>query len=371
MAESLTAAKIAKLMEEWAPLSLAYEWDNVGLQVGTLKKDVSKVLITLDVIETVVDEAIEKNADFIIAHHPLLFKPIIQLDSDSPRGRVIEKLLRHGITVYAAHTNLDITDGGVSDMLADLLGLEETQVLASDKQEKLYKLAVFVPKTHAEQLRQALGDAGAGYIGDYSHCSFQTAGQGSFQPQEGSDPYLGKTGELERVDEIKIETIISQSDVKKIQEVVYETHPYEEPAFDLFPLANQGKTLGAGRIGILRNELTVKELCELIKNKWDIPHLRVTGNIDQQVKKVAVLGGSGESFINEAKAKNADVYITGDLTFHPSQDTWQEGMVLIDAGHYAEKVMKKFVKQYLDEQLGENGLQVIESEVDSNPFQYL
>lgn len=372
MTNSVSAADIIDEMEKWAPKSLAYDWDNVGLQVGTLNKSVSKVLVTLDVIEAVVDEAVEKGVDLIIAHHPLFFKSLSQLDIDSRRGRILHKLLKHNITVYAAHTNLDIADGGVSDMLADLIGMKEREVLAENYKESLLKLVVFVPDSHAEQVRSALGEAGAGHLGDYSHCSFQTKGQGAFKPEKGSNPYLGSQEKLERVNEVKVETIIRKRDIEKLLKTLFDVHPYEEPAYDLLPLANQGDAMGAGRIGYIPEVLTIKELCKQIKEKWKVPDLRVVGDLDTQVKKVAVLGGSGESFIPMAKVKQADVYITGDLTFHDSQDAWQEGMCLIDTGHYAEKVMKKAVKKYLVEQFRkEAGIEILESEVNSDPFHFV
>lgn len=371
MTKLISAVDIAALIESWAPKSLAYDWDSVGLQVGTLNKQVSKVLVTLDVTESVVNEAIEKDIDMIIAHHPLFFKPLKQLDINSRRGKIIEKLLLNHITVYAAHTNLDSAEGGVSDMLADLLDLKNISVLSEDRTKQLIKLAIYVPESHAEVLREALGNAGAGHIGDYSHCSFAYKGQGSFKPEEGSNPYLGTLDTMERVDEVKIETIIAEENIAAMITVLKEVHPYEEPAYDLIPLYNKGKAVGVGRVGELSNWLSIDELCKLIKEKWELSHLRVSGNMTEQVKRVAILGGSGEGYIAAAKSKEADVYITGDLTFHHSQDAWLEGLNLIDAGHYAEKVMKRGVKKYLDSQFDEkSSLEVLISTVNTNPFQY-
>lgn len=372
MINTITAAKIVRVMESWAPKSLAYDWDNVGLQVGTLNKEVSKVLVTLDVTEAVVDEAVKKGAELIIAHHPLFFKSLNQLDVESRRGKIIQKLLLHHITVYAAHTNLDVAKGGVSDMLADLIGLKNTSVLVEDKKERLVKLAVYVPDSHAETVRQALGEAGAGHIGNYSHCSFALKGEGSFQPGKESDPYLGTAEKLERVQETKIETIIKENETVKLLKVLFTVHPYEEPAYDLIPLQNEGDSIGAGRIGELAKELTVNELCKLIKENWNLSNMRVVGNINDQVKRVAILGGSGEGYISAAKARQADIYITGDLTFHHAQDAWQDGMKLIDAGHYAEKVMKLAVKRYLDSHIPESeNVEIVVSDENTDPFQYI
>lgn len=195
-------------MERLAPKSLAYDWDNVGLQVGSFSTPVKKIMVTLDVLEEVVDEAITKNVSLIIAHHPLLFKPVKQLSTDTPQGRVLHKLLQHNITVYAAHTNLDIAEGGVNDVLCEKLKIKNTKVLIKERTETLYKLVVYVPQTHQKVLREAIGKAGAGHIGNYSHCTFQTMGKGTFKPLEGTNPYIGSQDKMEFVPEVKIETIV-------------------------------------------------------------------------------------------------------------------------------------------------------------------
>src|SRR5690625_1754828 len=183
---------VFQVMENWAPKNLAYDWDNVGLQIGSYHKQVNKVMITLDVLESVVDEAIKKEVDLIIAHHPLFFKSVKQINYDTPIGRTIAKLIQHDITVYAAHTNLDIANGGVNDLLCEKLQLHSTKNLIHIKNEKLYKLMVYVPLSHAENVRNAISNAGAGHIGNYSHCTFQTKGQGTFKPLAGTNPYIGK-----------------------------------------------------------------------------------------------------------------------------------------------------------------------------------
>ncbi|WP_226036924.1 Nif3-like dinuclear metal center hexameric protein [Aquibacillus saliphilus] len=358
-------------LEIWAPKYLAYDWDNVGIQVGSLQQPVRKVMVTLDVLENVVDEAIEQKVDLIIAHHPLLFKPLKQINLSQPSGRIIEKLIKNDITVYAAHTNLDIAFGGVSDLLAEKLSILNTDVLVSEESEKLYKLAVFVPKEHASQLKEALGDADAGHIGNYSHCMFKTIGEGSFKPLEGTNPFLGKQDEIEKVEEEKIETIINQSEIQKMLEVIRVTHPYEEVAYDLIPLANKGEAIGVGRIGSLNSSMTLREFCEHVKKVLDVPALRVIGDLDQKVTKIAILGGSGKEFINDAKQKGADVYLTGDITFHDAQDAWQMNLNVVDPGHHVEKVMKQAVKSYLDNQCHDSEVEIIISKADTEPFIFL
>lgn len=207
--------EIIQLFERFAPKHLAMEGDPIGLQIGTLNKPIHTVMIALDVLEEVVDEAIEKNVDLIIAHHPPLYRPLKQIVTDQAQGRIVEKCMKHDITVYAAHTNLDIAQGGVNDWLAEALGLQEVDVLVPTYEEALKKLVVYVPETHAAAVREAIGSAGAGHIGNYSHCTFNSRGIGTFLPQEGANPFIGEKGTLEQVEEVRIETIFPASLQKK------------------------------------------------------------------------------------------------------------------------------------------------------------
>ncbi|MBP1968688.1 dinuclear metal center YbgI/SA1388 family protein [Virgibacillus natechei] len=366
-----TNLDIFRLMEEWAPLNLAYEWDNVGLQIGSYTNSVKKIMVTLDVLESVVDEAIDNDIDLIIAHHPLLFKPIKEVNIDTPHGRIIHKLIQHNISVYASHTNLDIANGGVNDMLADLLNLQSQDVLVETKTEKLFKISVSVPKSHKNDVLEAFNNSGAGHIGDYSNCTFQIEGQGTFKPLEGTAPHIGTQNELEIVDEIKVETIVQEGILANVVHAMIEAHPYEEAAYDIFPLHNQGEVLGLGRMGTLDKQTDLETFCKQVKYAFDISHMRITGDLTKKINKVAILGGSGEKYINAAKQKGADVYITGDMTFHTAQTAWQMGLSLIDPGHYIEKVMKKATKQYLDDRLQSNTVEVMISESNTEPFQFI
>lgn len=363
--------EIFDVMKAWAPEYLAYDWDNVGLQIGSHIKEVKKVMITLDVLESVVDEAIDGEVDLIIAHHPLLFKSMKKLDTDDTKGRVLQKLIQHDISVYASHTNLDAAEGGVNDMLCNSLGITERQILFPDFTEKLVKIAVYVPETHANEIRNALGDSGAGHIGNYSHCTFQTRGQGTFMPLEGTNPYIGSANELEFVDEMKIESIVPQAKLSSVINAIMKAHPYEEPAYDIYPMENKGQTLGIGRIGKLEKEMSLKSFSEHIKSKLGIKNLRVTGDLSGIVNTVAVLGGSGEKYWQRAQEMGADVYITGDMTFHVAQEAWQAGMSVIDPGHYAEKVMKNATKEYLEYNYQDTDLEIIVSHVNTDPFQFI
>jgi dinuclear metal center YbgI/SA1388 family protein len=365
-------AYIFQLMEKWAPKQLAYDWDNVGLQVGSYNQPVNKIMVTLDVLESVVDEAIQKEVNLIIAHHPLLFKPMKQINFDSPQGRVIRKLIDHQITVYAAHTNLDAAVGGVNDMLCQSIGIQATGNLLESSTQSLLKIVVYVPKTHIEQIRSALSNSGAGHIGNYSHCTFQTKGEGTFKPLEGTNPYIGTTNQLEFVDEVRMETIVPEEKLNQVITSILKAHPYEEPAYDIYPLKNSGKRFGIGRVGVLPQKTTLEALCNLIKKSLNISSLKITGDLQKKVEKVAILGGSGEKYIHTAKQKGADVYITGDMTFHTAQDAWQMGLSVIDAGHYIEKIMKKHTVDYLKNELkNHSSIEILMSETNTDPFQFI
>ncbi|GAB4073429.1 Nif3-like dinuclear metal center hexameric protein [Barrientosiimonas marina] len=371
MAAVIRNADIFTAMEKWAPKHLAFDWDNVGLQIGSFQKPVKKIMVTLDVLESTVDEAVQHDVDLIIAHHPLLFKPMNQVNADTAKGRVVQKLLQHDMTVYAAHTNLDIAQGGVNDMLCDQLGIENRTILEVNHTEKLVKLAVFVPETHVSAVRDAMGEQGAGYIGAYSHCMFQSPGQGMFKPLAGTDPYLGSQGKLTFADEVKIETILPASKLSAVLKAMTAAHPYEEAAYDIYPVENSGQAYGIGRIGDLADKLTLASLCEKVKTAFEVPHLRVTGDLSKKVKKVAVLGGSGEKYLHKAKQMGADVLITGDMTFHPAQEAWEKGLSVIDPGHHVEKVMKHVTQSYLADYFAGRGVDIIVSHADTEPFQFI
>ncbi|RKL69376.1 Nif3-like dinuclear metal center hexameric protein [Salipaludibacillus neizhouensis] len=364
---------IIQSFEQFSPKSYAVEGDKVGLQVGTLNKPIKKVMIALDVLETVVDEAIDNDVDLIIAHHPVIFKPIKALRTDTGYGRTIEKLIKHNITVYAAHTNLDVAPGGVNDMMADALELTDLRVLVETDTDPLMKLVVFVPEEQADNVRQALGGAGAGYIGNYSHCTFNSLGTGAFKPEEGTDPFIGEKGKMEFVDEVKIETVYHASQQKKVIQAMTKAHPYEEVAYDLYQIASPGKPLGLGRIGYLENELTLDEFAEKVKLAFDVKGLRVVGEGNRKVKKVAVLGGDGNKYTFQAIRQGADVYVTGDLYYHVAHDAMVEGLAMVDPGHNVEKIMKEGVRKKVELFLRDKkyDTEVISSNVHTDPFRFL
>ncbi|SFL66735.1 Nif3-like dinuclear metal center hexameric protein [Salibacterium qingdaonense] len=339
---------IIEAFETWAPRSLAVEKDNVGLMVGTLNKPVHRVLTTLDVSMEVVEEAVEKDIDLIIAHHPLIFKPLASLETSGKKGSIIEKCIKHDIAVYAAHTNLDIADGGVNDMLTEALGLGETEVLVPTTEIPLKKITAFVPEGHVETVRSALGDAGAGHIGDYSHCTFAADGTGTFIPGDNTDPYLGTRGKMEFAAETRMETVVPETLLPEVTKALENAHPYEEPAYDVYPLDMEGEIKGLGRTGYLPEPLSYESFIQLVKSTFGVKHVRTAGTEPKEVRKVAVLGGDGNKFWSHALHSGADVYITGDLYFHTAQDAAMEGLNTIDPGHHIEQIMKEGVKRKME-----------------------
>ncbi|MBY6035459.1 Nif3-like dinuclear metal center hexameric protein [Fictibacillus nanhaiensis] len=373
MSKTANAQYIISLLESFAPKSMAVDGDPIGLQVGSLNRPVKKVMIALDVLESVVDEAIANEVDLIIAHHPLIYRPLKKIDTNTPKGRVISKLLKQDITVYAAHTNLDVTASGVNSWLSDCLELKQTEVLAPTYEEELVKLCVFVPLTHEEHVRQAIGNAGAGHIGNYSHCTFSSNGWGTFTPLEGTTPFIGELGKQERTEEVKIESIMPVSIQKHVIAAMKKAHPYEEIAYDLFPLLNKGNELGIGKIGMLPKEMEMEQFVDHVKKAFGLSNVRVIKGHNHSIKKVAVVGGDGNKYIYPAVRKGADVLVTGDIYYHNAHDAQEEGLTIVDAGHHIEKIMKHELKRVLEKELVKRkyDTQVIESEVITEPFTFM
>ena len=370
--KKINGHEIIQLFEQFSPKQYAMEGDRIGLQIGRLNKPVHRVMIALDVLEEVVDEAIEKEVDLIIAHHPLIYRPLKNIMTDQMPGRMIEKLLKHDITVYAAHTNLDVAKGGVNDLLAEALELSNTEVLVPTHEIHLKKLVVYVPTEQCKRVKEALGNAGAGAIGNYSHCLFSSSGIGQFLPEENANPYIGDKGKLEQVNEERIETLFPDYLEKKVVQAMIKAHPYEEVAYDIYRVDNKGESLGLGRIGEIQ-EVTLGEFANIVKNALDVPTVRVVGDLQSKVRKVAVLGGDGNKYISSAKFKGADVYITGDLYYHVAHDAMMMGLNVIDPGHNVEKIMKKGVANYLTKVSVEKGydVSIFPSEQKTDPFQFV
>lgn len=365
--------EIIELFENWSPKRFAVEGDPVGLHIGQLNRLVEKVLITLDVNEEVVDEAIQKGANLIIAHHPPIYRPLKRLLTDTPQGRMFEKCIKNDISVYAAHTNLDIAPGGVNDMLAKKLGLVDTEIVESTSVESLYKLVVFSPESHADAIRDVLAKVGAGAIGNYAGCSFSSPGIGRFRPTKGADPFIGVIGQGEEVEEVKIEVVVPGPLKSKVLKAMLNSHPYEEPAYDFFELDQPGTEYGLGRIGKLPTKLTLADFAEQVKSIFAVPALRFVGDPKKEIQKVAVLGGDGNKYITAAKYSGADVLVTGDLNYHIAHDAQAMNLAVIDPGHNIEKVMIEGVAVHMQNASKEAGYDVtyLQSEIITEPFIFM
>ncbi len=361
---------IIKFMEEYAPPKLAEDWDNVGLMIGNRNDEIKKIMVCLDVTPEVIQAAEANNVNMIVSHHPFIFKGLKRINTDDLKGRMIIDLIRKGINVYSAHTNLDVTNGGVNEQLARTLGLKNLQILKSYKSERLFKLAVFVPKDSVDAVREALGKAGAGWIGNYSDCTFSTEGIGTFRPLEGTNPYIGTKGNLEKVEEFRIETVVSESILDKVVSSMISVHPYEEVAYDIYPLELSGKEYGFGFVGETDEVVGVNEFAETVKSRLDVQKVRVIGDIDKKVKRVAVFCGSFSNEIMGAVKSKADVLITGDVKYHDALDMMQMGMCVIDAGHFnTEKVVLPALAGILKEKFKD--LEVLCNNVEKDPFKYI
>lgn len=368
-----TVGKIAAFMEELAPLHWAESWDNVGLQVGEPSRPVRRVLVALEVTGGVVEEAVASQADLLVVHHPIIFQPLKALRFDTPNGARLQRLIQVGIGVYAAHTNLDQAPGGTNDTLAALAGLTKHEVLAKAGEEKYLKLHVGVPRGHEDAVRTALAEAGAGHIGNYSHCTFQTPGTGTFLPLEGTNPYLGQQGKLEFADEVKLETILPESIAQRVVRAMIAAHPYEEVAYDLYPLANPGRVRGHGRVGRLAQPVTLGVLAGRLKEALGVPHLKIVGDLACKIETVAVGAGSGGFLIGPAAKRGAQVLITGDVKYHEAQDAADAGLCVIDIGHYeSERIVVPPLSAYLRERLKAEGLavEVLEAQAGRDPFTF-
>jgi dinuclear metal center YbgI/SA1388 family protein len=347
----LQVKEILQQLEQLAPISLAEDWDNVGLLVGDPGAEVTGILISLDVDGAVMEEALEKNCNLILSHHPIIYKPFHQLHYDQPLGKLLAKAIQHNLNLIAMHTNYDHASLGVSYQLARKLGLEEIQVLAP-KTEKLFKLVIYVPKDYEESLRKALGDAGAGHIGNYSHCTFRSEGTGTFLPGADTNPFVGIRGKLEEVRECRIETIVPQTILSRVLQAMLIAHPYEEVAYDLIPLANQTYSTGLGRVGILPQPKNLTDFALEVKAKLGLQALKLAGRSSQVITRVAVCGGAGKTLISQALDVGVDVMVTGELGHHEAQLGLRHGMALIDAGHFAtEQVALPYLASFLADKL--------------------
>ncbi len=361
---------LAGLLHALYPPHLAESWDNVGLQVGDPSARVDRALVCLDPSERAVEEAQAVGAQAIVTHHPLIFKALSTVSPVDETGRIVYGAVQRGIAVLNAHTNLDRARDGLNDWLAERLGIAESTPLGPGDDD-LLKLVVFVPVGYEGRVAQALFRGGAGHIGAYDACSFQSPGTGTFRAGEGTDPFLGEKGRVERAAEIRLETIVPRHRLARTLERLLKAHPYEEPAYDLIALANRRTDVGLGRIGRLPRPLTLGEYVRQIKDALGVDALRVVGDADRQVHKIAVCGGSGASVYAEARRQGADLLVTGDLKYHDAKRAEFDEMALVDAGHFAtEHLMVPHLTTALERAAQQRAVPIsfIELKGEKDPF---
>jgi dinuclear metal center YbgI/SA1388 family protein len=329
-------AQITEAVERIAPLALAEEWDNCGLQAGDPEVEANRILVALTPLPEVFDEAEEKGADYLLFHHPLIFGPLKTIVTSSYPGDLLARAIRNGLAVYAAHTSYDAAPAGVSVALAGALGLGDPRRVLLPR-GALRKLVVFVPEENVDAVAKALAEAGAGVIGDYTECTFRTRGTGTFRGGDETTPYLGEKGRLEEVEEVRIETVVPAHTVRRAVEAATAAHPYEEMALDVYPVEGSPGGCGYGRLGTLPEQLTAGELRDHVSESLGFPS-RLVADAGRRIEAVAVLGGSGGSFIAEAAASGAHAYVTGDVDYHDALLAESLGLTVIDAGHAATEL---------------------------------
>lgn len=359
---------IETLMEEMAPLRYQETYDNAGLQIGDRNMAVSAVLVTIDVTEGVIDEAIEKGCNMIVSHHPLIFRGIKRLTGSTYVERCVEKAIRNGIAIYASHTNMDKAEGGVSWRMAEKMGLRNLRVLSGEP-GILRQVVTFVPEKDVKRVMDAMAEAGAGSIGKYDRCSYRTTGIGTFRASEGCRPYVGEIGETHEERECRIEMVAKEDDVERIREAIRNAHPYEEPVTDVYRIEQRSEEIGIGVIGETETEMTEMEALKKVKETFGCGDVRYSHGTGRKVRTIAMCGGSGADLIKAAIASGADMYVTADCKYHEFFDA--DGRILVaDIGHFeseqytkeifAEQIRKKFSK-----------FAVYNSQENTNPINHL
>lgn len=369
--KNVRLADVVGLINQISPPHLAEEWDNVGLQIGDPNAVVQRILLCLDISEAVIDEAERLDVQLIIAHHPLIFRPLNRLTPVDSQGSMIYRCIRRNIAVVAAHTNLDRAANGLNDWLAEQIGLRSVRILERPRTDAYLKLIVYVPSGHENVVMDAMFQAGAGHIGAYDRCSFRTIGTGTFRGGKGTDPFIGSPGIQEEADELRLETIVPTHLRERVVARMIKAHPYEEVAYDLVPLANPDNHTGLGRIGVLAAGMTLKAFARQVKETLEVDAVRMVGHRDQLLNKVAVCGGAGIGVYADALRHGADCLVTGDIKFHEAQRALAGGMTLIDAGHYGtEKIMVAGLSRRLTDLAVTNGypLEIFSTATEKDPF---
>ncbi len=364
----MTIKDITTLLEELAPLAQAEDFDNVGLLVGRYETEVSGIIVTLDTLENVVDEAIAKNCNLIVSFHPIIFGGLKRLNGTTYVERVVMKAIKNDIAIYSMHTALDNSPHGVNAKICEVLGIQNPKILIP-KKATVKKLTTYVPKDAAAALKEALFAAGAGNMGNYSHCSFTTEGVGSFRANEAANPAKGEIGKTHYEEEARVNMIFSPTKERAVLAALFKNHPYEAVAYEVLTLENKDDSIGMGMVGDLKEPIEGLAFLQQLKGRMKADGIRYSGRANKPVQRIAVLGGSGAFAIGAAKAAGADVLVTSDIKYHEYYQ--EEGKMLIaDIGHYeTEQFTKNLLVDYLTKKMPNFAIHLSESK--TNPINYL
>lgn len=366
--DTIKIKDVTSHLEKLAPLSYQESYDNAGLITGQPNWTVTGILVTLDCTEAVVEEAIEKKCNLIVAHHPIIFKGLKKLTGKNYVERTIIKAIKNDIGIYAIHTNLDNVLAGVNRKIAEKIGLKDLKIL-SPQTGGLRKMVTFIPTPSVDKVMNAVHEAGGGNIGNYKNCSFRILGTGTFQPTAEANPHIGQAGKLEKVEEVRVEVIFPSYIESDMVEALRNSHPYEEVAYYINPLENNNQEVGSGMIGELETAMEPMAFLMHLKTSMNTPCIRHTAILPKKVKKIALCGGAGSFLLPSAKVKGADVYISADFKYHEFFDA--DGEILIaDIGHYeSEQFTKDLLKEVLEEKFA--NFAVYFSKSVTNPISYL
>ncbi|TAJ09307.1 Nif3-like dinuclear metal center hexameric protein [Marinilabiliaceae bacterium JC017] len=363
----MTIRDVARELESLAPLALKEDFDNVGLLIGDDNWSVSSILITLDITEEVMQEAIDKACNLIVAHHPIMLSGVKKITGRNYTERIIQMAIKNDIAIYAAHTNLDSVQGGVSNRICEKLNLSNCNILAP-RQNSLLKLTTFVPNSYADVVRKAIFSAGAGVIGNYDSCSYNLEGEGTFRGNDTTNPFVGEKGKLHFEPETRIETILPRHIKGAVIKTLIKAHPYEEVAYDLYPLENEWPTAGFGMIGELDTPVSEENFLSSVKSIFKTGCIRHTQFLNKPIKTVAVCGGSGSFLLNRAIASGADIFITGDFKYHQFFDA-ENKILIADIGHFeSEQFTKEVFFELLTKKFSNFAIHL--SNVNTNPVKY-
>lgn len=363
----MKVSELVSYLNTLAPYSYQESYDNSGLLVGHPDAEITGVVVALDCMESVLDEAITHGANVVVTHHPIIFRGLKRITGANYIERVVQKAIKHDLNLISIHTNLDNVSHGVNKIICDRLNLSNTRILLP-KELTLMKLSVYVPNTHLDDVRNAIAEAGGGKIGDYEACSFSITGTGQFKPLSTANPFIGKAGELESVEEVKVEVTVPQPALNPVLAAMRSAHPYEEIAYDVVSLDNRNDRVGSGMVGELPDAIEINDFLQQIKSVFNAGVVRFTKPHKEKVQRIAVCGGSGSFLLNAAKKAKADVFITADFKYHEFFDA-ENQIIIADIGHFeSEQYTSHFIVEELQKKFSTFAVRL--TSVNTNPINY-